>query len=375
MVDIVNYRSYGDLMSSPGTAGPLFRIERAPRSRLVGVDLSNVPFSSVFSDHMLVAEFRDGAWLEGEIRPYGPFPLTPSASVIQYGLSVFEGLKAQRRPDGAVTLFRPGENGARLNRSARRLAMPDVPEALFLDGIRALLQVDEGWVPPHRAGALYIRASLFSTDPSVRVKPADQFAFIIFTFPFSAYYSAPLDVLVTSGYVRAFPGGTGDVKPSGNYAPTMLVDREARAAGFDAVLWLDGLERRYLEECGVMNVFAVIEQDGAPRVVTPPLGGTILPGITRDSAIALLRDMGFAVDERRMAIEELVEHHRAGRLRECFGTGTAVTLSHIKRIQYGREDLLLPPIEARTVGPALRERLLAIAAGVAPDPHGWIETV
>jgi branched-chain amino acid aminotransferase len=349
-------------------------VERAV-SRLAGIDLSDVAFSAVFSDHMLMAEYRDGAWLEPVLRPYGPLALAPSASVIQYGLCVFEGLKAQRGSDGAVRLFRPRENAARLNRSARRLAMPDVPEPLFLDGLRALIRLDQEWAPPAGSGALYIRPCLFSTDESVRVKPAERFAFVIFTFPFSAYYAAPVDVLVASRHVRAFPGGTGDVKPAGNYAPTLLADREARASGFDAVLWLDGPERRYVEECGVMNFFAVIEEAGALRLLTPDLGGTILPGVTRDSAIALARDMGLDVDERRIAVDELVEHHRAGRLRECFGTGTAATLVHIQRIRHGELDLVLPPVEARTVGPAIRERLMAIASGREPDRFGWVETV
>ncbi|MFL5576544.1 MAG: branched-chain amino acid aminotransferase [Gemmatimonadaceae bacterium] len=352
------------------------RIERVPTSRLPGVDLSNVPFASVFSDHMLYAEYRDGAWQAPELRPYGPLPLAPSISALQYGVSAFEGLKAHRAPDGRVTLFRPTENARRLARSARRLAMPEVPESLFVDGLRALLRLDEGWVPPGDAGALYIRPTLFSIDESVRVKPAERFAFVIFTFPFGAYYAAPVDALVTERYVRAFPGGTGEVKPAGNYAPTLLADAEARDAGFGTVMWLDGLERRYVEECGVMNVFFVIA-DGADRVrvVTPAQGGTILPGITRDSALTLLRASGHTVEERRIAIDEVVEHHRAGGLLECFGTGTAATLSHIARIRWRDEDLVLPPVEARRVGPEVRERLVAIATGRTSDPYGWVVPV
>lgn len=360
--------------SAASAVAPI-HIERTARSRLPGVALSDVAFSSVFSDHMLYAEFRDGSWQETALRPYGPLPITPSMSVIQYAVSVFEGLKAQRAPDGTVTLFRAGENARRLNRSARRMAMPEVPESLFLGGLRQLLRLDEGWVPPAGQGALYVRPCLFSMDEKVRVQPADRFAFVIFTFPFAAYYSAPLDVLVTDRYVRAFPGGTGAVKPAGNYAPTLLADLEARHDGFATVLWLDGVERRYIEECGVMNVFFVLEEGGSARVVTPGLTGTILPGITRDSVVTLLGDMGHPVEERRVAVEELLEHHRAGRLRECFGTGTAATLSHIRRIRHGEHDMVLPPVEERTVGPAVRERLVAIASGRAPDRHGWVEPV
>ena len=350
-------------------AGATIRIDRTAQSRLPGVDLANVPFSSVFSDHVLVAEYRDGAWQDPRIQPYGPLELPPNISALQYGISVFEGMKAHRAANGQILLFRPQENAKRLNRSTARLAMPTVPESMFLDGLRELIRLDRAWVPPAGAGALYIRPCYFSIDGSVRVKPAERFLFVIFTFPFGAYYAAPLDVLVSERYVRAFPGGTGDVKPAGNYAAALLADREARDAGCGTVMWLDGVERRYVEECGVMNVFFVL--DG--RVVTPELGGTILAGVTRDSVIALVRDMGLEVEERRIAIDELIERHREGRLAECFGTGTAATVSHIQRLRYRGHDLVLPPVEARTVGPAVRERLVAIMTGQAPDPYGWTE--
>jgi branched-chain amino acid aminotransferase len=249
--------------------------------------------------------------------------------------------------------------------------MASVPEELFLDGLRQLVRLDRDWVPAGDQGALYIRPCLFSTDPSIRVKPADRYQFVIFTFPFGAYYAAPIDVLVCERYARAFPGGTGDVKPAGNYAPALLADREAQAAGCQSVLWLDAVERKYVEECGVANVFFVIGDE----VVTPALGGTILPGVTRDSVITLLRHMGTSVRERRVSIDELVAAHDRGDLRECFGTGTAATVSHVRRIRHAGGDLVLPPIEQRAVGPAVRERLLAIATGRAPDPYGWLDTV
>ena len=206
---------------------------------------------------------------------------------------------------------------------------------------------------------------------SVRVKPAERFLFVIFTFPFASYYSGPVDVLVTEQYVRAFPGGTGDVKSAGNYAASLLADQEARAAGFATVLWLDGRERRFIEECGVMNVFFVLED----RVVTPSLSGTIIPGITRDSVITLLRDMRVEVEERRVSVQEIIESHRVGRLRECFGTGTAATVSHIKRLHYKGQDIALPPVASRKIGPLVHERLVAMVTGSIPDDHNWIERV
>jgi branched-chain amino acid aminotransferase len=353
-------------------SGPVLRIERVRESRLPDAkDLGSVAFSSIFSDHMLTATYGDGAWREALIRGYGPLSLPPNISALQYGISVFEGLKAHRTPGGEVAIFRPRQNALRLNRSAARLAMPHVPEELFMQGLRALVRLDRGWVPPLNQGALYIRPCLFSIDPSVRVKPAEDCLLVIFTFPFGTYYSTPVDVLVSERYVRAFPGGTGEVKPAGNYAPALLAEREAREAGFHTVLWLDGLNRTYIEECGVMNIFFVIDE----TIVTPALEGTILPGVTRDCALTLLRDMGMSVMERPVSIEEIVSAYDSGSLRECFGTGTAATLSHVRRIRYRDRDLDLPPVEESVIGPTLRERLIAIATGQAADTHGWLEVV
>jgi branched-chain amino acid aminotransferase len=321
------------------------------------------------SDHMLVAEYRDGSWRDVAIRPYGPLPLSPVISGLQYGVTIFEGLKAYRQPDGSVALIRPAANARRLNLSAARMSIPELPEALFLEGVRALVSLDRLWVPPHGQGALYIRLSVFSIDESMRVKPAERFALNIVSSPFSAYYAAPVDVLVTDRFVRAAPGGTGGVKPAGNYGPTLVADAQARDLGCDTVLWLDARERRYVEECGVMNVFFVIGDE----IATPHLSGTILPGVTRDSAITVLRDEGHVVRERPIAIDEIVRAHDQGRLRECFGTGTAATLAHVRSIRYRDREIVLPPIEARPIAQTVRERLTAIMQGTASDPHGWLD--
>jgi branched-chain amino acid aminotransferase len=249
--------------------------------------------------------------------------------------------------------------------------MPVVPESMFVDGLRELVRMDQSWIPSAEQGALYIRPILFSVDPSIRVKPAESCRFIILTSPFGAYFAAPVDVLVSEQYVRAFPGGTGDTKPAGNYAAALLADQVAREAGFQAVMWLDAEERRYVEESGVMNVFFVFRD----HVVTPALTGTILPGITRDSVITLLRDMGHRVTEERISIDDVVSSHERGELLECFGTGTAATVSHVQRIRYRDQTLELPPVEQRKVGPAVREKLLAIMTGKQPDLHGWIEAL
>lgn len=350
------------------SAYPIVELERVASSRLSRFDLARTPFGSEMSDHMLVADFVDGAWGEARIVPHGAMLLSPGISALQYGLSVFEGLKAHRSPDGRVLLFRPEMNAQRMVRSAERLAMPALPPERFLAWLRALLAVDAAWVPAGDRGALYIRPCLFSIDPSIRVRPTEACRFVIFTFPFAVYYSAPIDVYAMERYARAFPGGTGDIKPAGNYAAALLAEREAAAAGCHSTLWLDGVEHAYVEECGVMNVFFVI--DG--QVYTPPLRGTILPGVTRDSVIALLRDQDLTVHEAPIAIEELARAHDDGTLEECFGTGTAATMSHIQRIRWRERDLVLPPVDARRIGPAVRERLVAIATGRAPDPHGWV---
>ncbi len=346
-------------------------IERVERSRAADVDLSKVRFGSVFADHMLLAAFAQGKWGQARIQPYGPLPLPPSITGLQYGLSVFEGMKAHRSPSGAVLLFRPRDNAQRFARSAARLAMPPVPEEVFLNGLRKLLRTDEAWVPPHGKGALYIRPVLFSNDPAIGVRPAEKFLFSIFTAPFARYYAAPVDVLVSDKYVRAFPGGTGDVKPAGNYGAAMLADREAKERGFNSVMWLDAVERRYVEECGVMNVFAVFPD----RIFTPPLTGTILPGITRDSVITLLRAMGHRVEESRFTIEDVVEAHGRGELRECFGTGTAATVTSMRSICYHDRTMKLPPVEDGGVGATVRDRLVGLMSGRDPDPYGWVEAV
>ncbi|MGB8990264.1 MAG: branched-chain amino acid aminotransferase [Candidatus Sulfotelmatobacter sp.] len=347
------------------------RIDKVVHSRLREVDFSTLVFGSVFSDHMFTAEFQDGRWSDGLIQPYGPLQISPNISALQYGISVFEGMKAHKSAAGHPLLFRARENALRLQRSAARLAMPAVPESLFMDAVRELVRLDQGWIPPADKGALYIRPVLFSVDPSLRVKPAERYQFVIFTSPFGAYFSAPIDVLVSERYVRAFPGGTGDIKPAGNYAAALLADQEARDAGCNAVMWLDAQERCYVEECGVMNVFFVLGED----VVTPPLSGTILPGITRDSVIILLRDLGYRVREDRISIEELQKSYDRGELRECFGTGTAATVSHVRRIRYQDRTMELPPLEKRKVGAAVRDKLLGVMTGREPDPHGWVESI
>ena len=344
-------------------------VERVSRSRVADQDLTQLGFGRVFADHMFLAEYEQGRWSSGRILPYGPLPLPPSITGLQYALAVFEGMKAHRAPDGRLVLFRPGDNARRFQRSAARLAMPPVPETLFMNGLRQLLREDREWAPPHGGGALYIRPVQFSNDPSIGVRPAERFLFSIFTSPYAKYYAAPVDVMVSDRYARAFPGGTGDVKPAGNYAGAMLADREAKEQGCQSVLWLDAEERRYVEECGVMNVFAVLRD----RILTPPLTGTILPGITRDSVITLLRSMGHVVEESRFAIDDVFAAHDRGDLLEFFGTGTAATVTSVRSIRYRDRTIQLAPVAPDGVGGRVRDRLVGLASGRDPDPYGWVE--
>ena len=262
----------------------LLAIRRISKSRISEEERENSEFGTVFSDHMFVADYASGHWSEAEIVPYGPMPLPPSLSALHYGQSVFEGFKARRTVDGEVALFRPRENHARLNRSAARLAMPEVPESLFLEGVAELVRLDREWIPQREGGALCVRPLYFGMDEALLVRPARRYRLAVVTCPVGPYFAQPIRLLAEESYGRAFPGGTGDIKPAGNYAAGFLAARLARERGFHNVLWLDATEHRFAEECGIMNIFFIL----AGVAITPPLTGTILPGVTRDSVLTLM---------------------------------------------------------------------------------------
>lgn len=341
------------------------------KSSLPEVDFNNVPFGRVFSDHMLVAQFEDGAWKEPEIVPYGPLPFYPSLMALNYGQSIFEGMKAFRGIEGDVRMFRPRANFERMNKSAARMSMQQIPEHVFLDGLRALLELDKGWVPSEEQGSLYIRPLYFASDQFIGVHSSENYTFTIFTCPVGAYYSRPVNLIVNKDFVRAAPGGTGAAKAAGNYAGAMLPDKIAKSQGYDNVLWLDAKELTYVEECGTMNVFFII--DGT--VITPNLSGTILPGINRASAIKLLKDNGYKVEERPISIHEIEAAYMDGKLEDCFGAGTAATISHVAKIGYAGRDMILPPVEDRTISNWIKETMHDIKTGAKSDPYGWIERV
>ncbi|MGB3404363.1 MAG: branched-chain amino acid aminotransferase [Microcoleaceae cyanobacterium] len=350
------------------TASFPISIEKTQHSRLATLDFDNIPFGKIFSDHMLVASYEDGEWQSVKILPYGSLEMAPSISAIHYGQAIFEGMKAYKSPTGTPLLFRPDANYKRLNQSAERLCMPQVPEEIFINGLKELIRLDADWIPENNDSVLYIRPVYFATDESIGLKPSSSYKFVIITCPVGSYYSEPVRLMVTKQYVRACEGGTGAAKVAGNYAASLLADKEAKSKGYDNVIWLDAIHHQYIEECGTMNLAFVIDD----RVVTPQLTGTILPGITRDSVLQLFRSQGITVEERLINIDEIAEAYHQGRLKEAFGMGTAATIAQISTINYQGEEMILPPISERRYSNTVYQQLKAIKTAQSDDPQGWV---
>ncbi len=341
---------------------------RTPQSRLTEDLRENSPFGTNYSDHMFVADFADGKWQDSRIIPFGPMPLSPALTALHYGQSLFEGFKAHRTADGRVALFRPMANHARLNRTAARLAMPEIPEELFREGLLELVRADKEWVPHRQGGSLYVRPVYFGTDDSLMVRPATRYRFVIITSPGGPYFAQPIRLLAEETYVRAFPGGTGDAKTAGNYGGGLLAAKLAQAKGYHNVMWLDGKERRFIEESGVMNIMFNING----TAITPALSGTILPGVTRDSVLTLIREMGTKLEERPISVDEVVAAHAANTLQEAFGIGTAAIIAPIATIGFRGKDLDIPTNSPTGLAHQLKHTLTAIQTGRAPDTHGWL---
>jgi branched-chain amino acid aminotransferase len=352
-------------------AAAIIPVTQTTTSRLSEELRDNAAFGAVFSDHVLVADFADGRWGDPAIVPYGPMLLPPAPSCAHYGQAIFEGFKAFARAGGGAAIFRVDANCARMARSCARMAMPVVPASIFIEGAAALVRADRQWIPARDGSALYVRPVLFATGEPLGVRPSDRYRFVIETCPSGPYFSGAVDLLAEEHYVRAFPGGTGEAKCAGNYAGSLVAAREAQARGFHNVLWLDGLERRYVEEAGLMNVVFVI--DGT--VVTPPLGGTILPGITRDSVLTLLREHGVGVEERPIAIDEVFDAHAAGRLQCAAGVGTAATIAPIGRLRHKDREITVPPMRPDSPLARAGADLDAIRTGRTADRHGWMLNV
>jgi branched-chain amino acid aminotransferase len=343
-------------------------IQPTRKSRISELDIENLVFGRMFSDHMLVADYKNGVWDNVHIVPYEKIAMSPSMSALHYGQAIFEGLKAYKNEKGEILVSRPYDNQRRLNISAERMAMPNVPEELFIEGLSQLLKLDAAWIPSKPGTSLYIRPFLFSTDEYIGVKPSETYKFIIFTAPVGAYYSAPLRVLVETSYIRAVEGGIGYVKAAGNYGRSLFPTRLAQARGYDQIIWTDARNHRFLEESGTMNIMVVIDD----IIITPPLGDTILAGITRDSVLTLARDWGYRVQERKISIDEIIDAHEKGTLQEAFGTGTAATIAHISTIGFEGKDYDLPKIEERIFSNRVSRELENIRRGKSEDKHNWM---
>lgn len=348
-----------------------FRITRVERSKLNSMSFEDLPFGRYFTDHMLEADFEDGEWKNVEIKPYQPLLMSPSLAALHYGQAIFEGLKAYKNPEGEAQIFRPVDNFHRFNKSARRMEMAEVPEEIFIDGMKKLVSLDEKWIPAKPQHSLYIRPVMFSSDEMIGVKPSERYKFLILLSPTGPYYSAPMRIYVEEKYVRAAPGGVGFAKTAGNYAAAMHPTAEAKRQGYDQVLWMDANEHKYIQECGTMNVFFIIGN----TAVTPDLeSGTILEGVTRDSVIQLLRDMNLHVREDKISIDEVVEAYKSGRLTEVFGTGTAATISMIRELKY-RDFVMEFDTEKWKVAPVIKQQLSDIKQGLRADRYGWMVKV
>jgi branched-chain amino acid aminotransferase len=353
------------------TAAVDFNITKAERSKLKDISLENVPFGKYFTDHMLVVDYEDGVWKTPQILPYQPLQLDPSLAAIHYGQSIFEGIKAYKDEVGNPQIFRPYDNFKRFNISAERMQMPVVPEEIFIEGLRLLIDIERNWIPDLPNHALYIRPFMFASDEAIGVKPSSKYKFLIILSPTGPYYATPMRIYVEEKYVRAVEGGFGFAKAAGNYAGALLASAEAHKLGFDQVLWMDAFEHKYVQECGTMNVFFIIGN----KAITPGLeSGTILEGVTRDSTIVLLKEMGYEVEERALSIDEIIEAYKVGDVNEIFGTGTAATISLIKELQYKNYNMKFD-VEKWTIAPEVKRRMDAIKYGLEPDVRGWLYKV
>ncbi|MEO6231249.1 MAG: branched-chain amino acid aminotransferase [Ferruginibacter sp.] len=348
-----------------------FNITKVDRSKLLDISLENVPFGKYFSDHMLEMNYENGEWQTPEIKPYQPLQLDPSLAALHYGQAIFEGIKAYKDEDGNAHIFRPLDNIARFNISAQRMQMPEVPEEIFLEGMRLLIEIEKDWIPGRDQHSLYIRPFMFASDMAIGVKPSEKYKFLIILSPTGPYYATPMRIYVEEKYVRAVEGGYGYAKAAGNYGGALLASAEAHKKGYDQVLWMDAFEHKYVQECGTMNVFFIIDN----VVITPGLeSGTILAGITRDSVITLLKEMGYKLEERTLSIDEIMAAYKAGVLNEIFGTGTAATISLIKELKY-KDFVMQFDVEKWSIAPEVNRRMDAIKYGTEADLHGWLYKV
>ena len=328
-------------------------------------------FGQIFTDHMFVADFQDEkGWHDPRIEPYGPISMDPAAAVLHYAQGVFDGLKAFRGVDGKIRLFRPQKHIERMNGSAKRMCIPPLDPEMALNSIVSLVGMEREWVPRTIGTSLYVRPTIIATEAFLGVRPAKSYVYFVILSPVGAYYPegmAPVKIRVEERYVRAVEGGLGGAKTGANYAASLMAAEEAKHEGYTQVLYLDGVHRRYLDEVGTMNIMVKIGDE----VVTPPIAGTILPGVTRDSVLTLLKDWGVSASERTIGIDEVVAAHRAGTLREVWGTGTAAVISPVGELAYRGEKMVIGGGQIGPLTQRLYDAIVGIQYGRTPDPHGW----
>ena len=341
-------------------------IIKAKTTKINDVDFDNLKFGHVFSDHMLECDFKDGKWQAPKVVPYAPISLDPSAKIFHYGQSVFEGMKAYKDANENVLLFRPLDNFKRLNISSKRLAIPELPEDYFMDGLKALLEVDKDWIPKKDGSSLYIRPFVFASGNGFHASPADEYKFIIATAPSGAYFAGEVRVLIEEKYSRSANGGVGFAKAGGNYAGQFYPTQLAIEKGYQQVIWTDDNTHEYIEEAGAMNIFVRIND----TLITGPTSDRILDGITRKSIIELAKSENIAVEVRKITVSEVVEAAKNGSLKEMFGAGTAAVISPIAGFGYKDEDFELPKLDD-TYASYLKKRITDIQTNKAEDPFGW----
>ena len=349
------------------------RVEKATDDFLKAKpDENSLGFGQHMADHMFVMQYDEKVgWHDAVIKPYGNFSLDPAAMVLHYGQEIFEGLKAYRGHDDKIFLFRPTDNLKRMNVSAARMCMPEIPVEDVFNGLKKLIALDKDWVPRADGATLYIRPTMIASEAGLGVRPAKRYIFFIINCPVGAYYPEgfnPVKIFVTDKYVRAVAGGVGNVKTGGNYAASIMAAVEAQKQGYTQVLWLDAIERRYIEEVGTSNIFFLIDDEP----ITPPLTGSILPGITRDSVLHLTRDWGLKVSEKRISIEEVLAANEKGNLQEIFGTGTAAVISPVGELNYKGQVCTINKGKTGDLARKLFDELQAIQNGHKKDPYGWV---
>ncbi len=343
----------------------------APKAKPTGP----LGFGKIFTDHMFIMNYTEGkGWHDARIVPYGNLEFSPASMVFHYGQEMFEGLKAYRGEDGNTYLFRPDMNAKRTNATNDRLCIPNLPEEDFVQAVKAIVKMDEDWVPTDKGTSLYVRPFIIATDDFLGVAPSKTYLFIIILSPSGAYYASglqPVGIWIEDDYVRAVKGGMGFAKTGGNYAASLAAQVKAHDAGYSQVLWLDGVERKYIEEVGAMNIFFKIDGE----IVTPMLNGSILPGITRDSVLTLCRDWGYKVSERKISVDELLEAQKSGKLEEVFGTGTAAVISPVGKLRYKDDVMTIGDGSIGEVSQRLYDTVTGIQLGKLEDKFGWRQTV